>query len=223
MRRLLAVTAVLALASTASADLLPPTPKGFKRVPASHQIVTEKEFPEYSLFVVKVAFSAPGQKTERTAAPAKLDPKTPLVLHTQAGASFVTSYEFVAVPKDAAKEFANEKDFLKAIADGKVNGQLTAKTKIGGGSSTLIPEKDARKEAVTKHKLEKIDKDGIVLTTEKSNDPVPPPGCDDSEEADSVAATPKQGALVAGLGFTAALLLTGFWLAGRNRRRAIAS
>ncbi|MFO0825279.1 MAG: hypothetical protein U0792_19520 [Gemmataceae bacterium] len=223
MRRLLAIVLVLTLASTAMADLLPPTPKGFKRVPASHQIVTEKEFPEYSLFVVKVAFSAPGQKTERTAVPAKLDTKTPLVLHTQSGASFTTSYELVVVPKDAAKEFANEKYFLKAIADGKVNGQLTAKTKIGGGSSTLIPEKDARKEAVTKHKLEKIDKDGIGLTTEKSNDPVPPPGCEDAEDADSVTAAPKNGSFLAGLGFTGALLLTGLWLAGRNRRRAIAS
>lgn len=222
MRRLLASIVLLALAGTASADLLPPTPKGFKRVPASHQIATEKDFPEYSLFVVKVAYSAPGQKTERTAAPAKLDPKNPLTLKTSAGASFTTSYELVAVAKDAAKEFASEKDFLQAIADGKVKGQLTAKTKISGGSTTLIPEKDARKEAVTKHNLEKIDKDGLVLTTEKSKDPVPPPGCDDSEDADAVTTAPKHAAIAAGLGFTGALLLTGFWLVGRSRRRAIA-
>jgi hypothetical protein len=38
-----------------------------------------------------------------------------------------------------------------------------------------------------------------------------------------VTAAPKNGALVAGLSVAGALLLTGFWLAGRNRRRAIAS
>jgi hypothetical protein len=219
MVRTATLAAALLVAGTALADIAPPIPKGFKSVPLSHKIVTEAAFPDYTLFVVENAVVI--GKATRTAAPAKLDTKTPLTLNTSASASVSRSYELVAVPKDAAKGYATEKEFLEAVAAGKVAGLVKSKTVIAGGASTNIKEGDPRKEVVAEYKIEKIDaKDGIVFGKEKADPNVPPPpGCDtDDEGAAPSAYAPKGGTWVAGLAGALAVVFGGLWVARRGRR-----
>ena len=219
MVRTATLAAALLLAGTALADIAPPIPKGLKSVPLSHKIASAAAFPDYALFVVEDAFVT-GTKS-RTARPAKLDAKTPLTLTTSAGASVSRKFELVAVPKDAAKEYATEKEFLEAVATGKVAGLVKSKTVIAGGASTNIKEGDPRKEVVVEYKLEKIDpKDGVVLTKQAADPNVPPPpGCDTGDEdAAPSAYAPKGGAWVAGLAGALAVVFGGLWVARRGRR-----
>lgn len=218
MNRLLATIVALIVAGTALADIAPPIPKGLKRVPLSHKITTEAGFPDYSLFVVEKAFVT--GKSSLTARPVTLDAKTPLVLVTSAGASVSKSYELVAVPKEAGKNYGTEKEFYAAVADGKVAGLVKAKTVIQGGASTNIKEGDPRKEVVAEYKIEKIDpKDGIVFAKEKADPNVPPPpGCDTEDEVTPTAFAPKGGTWVAGLAGALAVVFGGLWVARRGRR-----
>lgn len=222
MKRLLAVAAVLAVAVPAPADIAPPIPKGFKRVPLTHRVVTDKEFPDYALFTVEVIDSFRGNT--RSAAPAKLDAKTPLSLTTTSGASVSRSYELVAVPKDAGKKYATEKEFHKAVADGKVPGQVRSKTIISGGSSRDVKDSDPRKAVVEEYKLEKIDaKDGVVIksATPAAAGSAPPkdsPKPEEEEEAAAAGYAPRGGVWVAGLAAAAAVVTAGLWVARRGRR-----
>jgi hypothetical protein len=219
MKKLTAAALSLLLVGTATADIPPPIPKGFKRVPLSHRITTEAEFPDYLLFTVQNVRQI--RETSRTAAPAKLNAKTPLTLSTGAGASVSTSYELTAVPKDAAKSYPTEKEFLKAVAEGKVAGQLTSKTLIEGSSATNIKDNDPRKEVVREYKLVKIDpKDGVVITTSEAIKKNSEGQCDEEDVAlDSPVTEPARGGVwVAGFAASAALVFGGLWLARRGRR-----
>jgi hypothetical protein len=220
MNRLLLMALVtLVLAVPARADLRPPTPPGFKQVPVQHRVTTDREFPDYEFFTVQVTDSRPRKTTTRQAKAAKLDPKTPLTLKTFTGGSVSMSYELVAVPKDAGKKYASEKDFHQALCDGKVAGQVKAATGFSGPGSTNIKDSDPRKEVVHEYRLEKIDsKDGIVVkpvTPGGAKGPAgsPPPG----EEEPLTAYSPRGGIWVAGLAGALAVLLAGLWLARRWR------
>lgn len=222
MKRLLAVTAGLLIAGTALADIPPPIPKGFKRVPLSFRVVAGAEFPDYTLFTVESVRQI--RETTRTASPAKLDAKSPLTLTTSSGASVSRSFELVAVPKNAGKAYGTEKDFHKAIAEGKVAGQVKASTTFQGASSIELKDNDPRKEVVKEFKLIKIDpKDGIVLTEAEAPKKAPG-GSEEEDEPTSpdapAALTPRAGTLVAGLAATAGVVFAGLWLTRRGRRES---
>src|SRR5438094_10667396 len=108
MKRLLAALVVgLLTASVLVADV--PPPPGFKRVTIDHKITTEKDYADYAFFTVI-------GKDKVTAV--KLDTKTPVeILAKDRGGRFL-GCTLVAVPKDAAKKYDSEKDFLAAIAAG---------------------------------------------------------------------------------------------------------
>ena len=147
MHRYLAVLTLGAFAlGVARADI--PPPKGLKRIPIQHKITTEKDYPEYLFFVVVA---------DTTATARKLDAKTP--------ASFdggPRSLKFFAVPKDAAKDYANEKDFLAAVANGKVKGLVKAIQ--GFDPFREVQDTETQKVFVQEYKIAKIDsKAGIVL------------------------------------------------------------
>ena len=205
MKRVLGVLAVaLLVVGAVHADVAPP--KGLKRVVLDNKITTEKEYPDYVLFLI-----SGGDKVE----PVKLDPKTPLVI---AGAARGGRYRFVqllAVPKDAAKKYDSEKAFHEALAAGKVEGQLKSKT--GFGTLTTIKDADTRKSVVAEYKLEKIDpKEGIVIVAAKGDGPTSSPPKDGGEDGE-VASAPKRGAWVAGLAAALGVALAGVWLARRKR------
>lgn len=223
-RMLLAVAVAGLMVSAALADIAPPIPKGLKRVPVTRHVTTEKDHADYTFFTVEVIDSFRG-KTRNPASPVKFDPKTPIALSPYVGGSASRSYELVAVPKGAGKGFDNEKDFHKAITDGKVTGLLKAKTTISGAGSEDIKESDPRKEVVKEYKLEKVDaKEGLVVTPAKEAPKSAPGKRDGSEESDEpgdeVAAAPRGGLWVAGIAATLALVFAGVWFAGRNRRSA---
>jgi hypothetical protein len=204
MKRLLAAAALVAVAGTAAADI--PPPKGLRRIPLEHKITTEKEFPDFALYAV-----SGGDKAEAV----KLDPKTPATV--TAGGGRYRSAQLVAVPKDAAKKYPSEKEFLAAVAAEKVDGLLKAKNYFS--AFTTVKDADTRKTIVVEYKLEKVDpKDGIVLT-EVNSEREPKKGESRGGEDDEAAAyAPRGGAWVAGLTAAAGLAFGGVWVARRGRR-----
>ena len=185
MKWLVATAAVLIVVCPMYADIRPPIPKGFKEVPFKYRIVTAHEFPDYSFYTIELARVQ--AKTTRTAAHVKLDPKNPVTLSPGGGATVSTAYELFAIPKDAEKKYATEKELHKAIIDWTVPGQVKAKMTFASSGSTHIKDSDPRKEVVEEHKIEKIDpkldaKEGIVLTSPKPAKEEP--GKSGSEECD---------------------------------------
>lgn len=187
-----ALLAGLLAASAARADIAPP--KGFKRLPLEHKIETEKDYPEYSFF--SVGFLA------KDATPVKLDAKTPATV-----TGGYRGVSLVAVPKDAAKSYPTEKDFQAAVAAGKVEGAIKAKTILP--SFTEVKDTDPRKVGVMKYKLEKIDaKDGIVLVPVK--DEVKP-------EEEEALTQPASRPVALGLALAGFIGFTGLVVARRRK------
>ena len=212
MKRMLSMVVVLvASVGVANGDI--PPPKGLKRVPLEHKITTEKAYPDYAFF------SQSGDKV----VPLKLEPKSSATITTGGGVRYLSAV-LVAVPKDAGKKYANEKDFFAAIASAKVEGLIQAP--ITFNAFTEVKVGDGRKVIEMAYKVEKIDpKEGIVLVEVKKGDPKvpPPPGAPKlgGEEEDSASVNtyaPKGGTWVAGLAGTVAVVLGGLWLTRRGRR-----
>lgn len=224
MKRTVAVLVLgLLVAAVARADVAPP--KGMKRVTLDHKITTEKEFPDYIFFTVigggRAGF---GGKNPLGAAEGvtqvKLDPKTPIVIP---GASrnpgIGRQGHLVATPKDAAKAYGSEKEFLAAVRNGKVEGMIRAKTLLD--SITVVKDTDTRTTVVQEYKLEKIDaKDGMVLTRVKEGEAEKKDGGKQEEEEldPQTAFAPRGGVWVAGLSASLAVILGGLWVVRRNRR-----
>jgi hypothetical protein len=209
MNRLLALFTVGLVAGVAVADV--PPPKGFKRVQVTHKITTEKDYPDLLFFTV-------AGNDQVTAA--KLSEKEPLEIAKDRGGRF-RACVLVAVPKNAGKKYTTEKEFYAAIRAGKVEGLV--KSKLNFFLSSEVKDTDKRDVIVLEYKLDKIDaKEGIVLTVKKSADNKDAPEDDSDTPGDVPTATaraPRGGVWVAGLGAALALMLGGFWLAGRARRR----
>jgi hypothetical protein len=201
MRTTLAVALVaLTSAGPARADI--PPPAGFKRVTVDHKIETTKEFADYAFFTV-IGF-------EQVTA-VKLDTKKAYTIEGKNRGGAFQFCELVAVPKDAAKGYATEKDFHAALAKGKVTGQIKAKEDFS--SLTTLKATDARSSVTVTHKLEKVSaKDGIVFAEGKKGGGKP--------EEEELSGRPRGGLVVAGLAAAAGLVLGGLWLAGRSRRPA---
>lgn len=211
MNRFLAVLTLGLAASVAVADV--PPPKGFKRVTVDHKITTEKDYPDYAFFTVI---------GRNRVTPVKLDAKTPIdILAKDRGGRFLTC-TLVAVPKDASTHFATEKEFHAAIAAGKVEGEVKAKE--GFFTQMEVKDTEKRNTIVKEYTLDKIDaKDGIVLVAKKDA-PKKDSGKDspdDSPLPDSPSATvaPRGGMWIAGVTAALAVMLGGFWLVGRSKRK----
>jgi hypothetical protein len=214
------VGVVLMAAAVGRADLIPP---GTKNIPIEHKIETDKEYPDWVFFVVRG--SGGGQK-------AALDPKTPVVIpgssavgngpapqpgeKAKAIALPYRASTLVAVPKEALKKYAAEKDLLAAIEDAKVDGMVRVKAALYDHENAKAT--DARKSIVRRYRVTKIDaKDGIVLEAVKADGA---PGKEEEEQA----ASPRAFSWIAGgLALAGALGFTGFWLLGRTRRREMGS
>jgi|SRR5579883_455155 len=212
MNRLLAVLTLGLVASVAVADV--PPPKGFKRVTVDYKITTEKDYPEYAFFTVI---------GRNRVTPVKLDSKTPLdILAKDRGGRFLAC-TLVAVPKDASKNYATEKEFHAAVAAGKVEGEVKAKE--GFFTQMEVKDTEKRNAIVKEYTLDKIDaKEGIVLVAKDSpkKDNGKDSGDDDSDTPNtpSLASAPRGGLWIAGVAAALAMMFGGLWLVGRSKRKA---
>jgi hypothetical protein len=212
MNRFFAAAAVAALAAGLVVADVPP-PAGFKRVQVDHKITTDKDLPDYEFFTLI--------GKDRVSA-VKLDSKTSVeILAKDRGGRFF-GCTFVAVPKESGKNYASEKEYFAAIAASKVEGLVKAKQTFG--TQMQVKDSDPRDKTVTEYKLDKVDKDGIVLVVKKDEPNKDAPkkdgGKDAPDDGDApVATVPHGGTLVAGLAACAAVLLGGFWVVGRIRHK----
>jgi|GEM_PF-1788106 len=225
-RALLALGVGLFAASIAIADIGPP--KGVKRVVLDHKITTDKEITDYTFYTVLSAGKGAPKVTQ-----VKFGPKTPIVIPGAPRGIFGWQGWVVAVPKDAAKSYASNKEFLKAIQDSKVEG--LAKT-LNLDSFAVVKDTDKRNTIVREHAFDKIDGKMILLTT-KNDDAIPekksgaapekkgdgkdsPDDEEDPAPTPGVTAyTPRGGVWIAGVAAALAVMLGGFWLVGRGKRR----
>lgn len=222
MNRLLAMVAALLGTSVALANF-PPPPRGFPQGRVKHKITTDKEYPDYIFYSTVNGFP---EVKARDITELKLDPKTPITIDcTKVG--FKKAVQLIAVPKDAKKKFDSEKEFLAALADGKVEGVVRTKNYFSKLDEPKI-DKGQGKVVVKEYKIEKIDpKEGIVLVEEKGAEAVPEPPAppkespEDSDEScsDGVANvyTPKGGVWIAGLAGAFSVVLAGLWIVRRPR------
>jgi len=178
MSRILAIAALAFLVSPALADLIPP---GTKNLAIDTKIYTDKDYSEWVFFILG---------GDGTVKPVKLDTNKALTIPGSSGVGNgpvpdpdakprtrpYRSNLLVAVPKDAVKKYATEKELHAALDDGKVPGD-----------HDNVKVTDPRKNIVNRFKLVKIDaKDGIVLEVLKE-DVKPEPEVD----SDPQAAMPK--------------------------------
>ncbi len=231
MNRLLALLTVGLIASTASADLGPP--QGYKRVDGVHTITTDKDLPGYAFYTVEVP--------RKLVAAVKFDAKTPVVIKDPGTRD---CYELVAVPNDTVKKYTNPKDLHKALIEDAVPGALRANQYFH--CRVTVKNAHKGKSAATDYKVEKLDAKTFTLKVVKT-DTVdesklgPEETADDMEGGpidfareqstpdaparrapeprESVAPAPR-GYWVAGLAAFGAIVLGGFWLTGRARRKA---
>ncbi len=212
MKQILALLTVVGVLggvaeTTVRADGLPP--RGQKRIPVDYRISTEKNFPEYEFFTI-IGF--------QRVTPVKLDTTNPVVIPGagRMGRSSVCS--FVAVPKDAAKKYASEAEFLQALRNGTVEGLVRAKTRLG--STTTVKESDPRKMAVVEYRVEKITAtEGIVLVPAKTQGTSSEAQEDSTTTEDAAPPTTftRAGLLLGGLSLSAAVLFMGLWMVRRTR------
>ena len=159
MKRFVVALAALIVGSAVWADIPPPPPAaGFKRVPIEYKVELAQAFPEFTFFQVDYW----GGVT--TVKGINLIPKEPSVVKVaHRGTSLF------AVPKEAVKGYATEKELHDAIIHVKVTG--AAWLQIGGDTSPDIKKEDPRTEIVKEYIVEKIDpKEGIILRKAKKDE-----------------------------------------------------
>jgi hypothetical protein len=205
--------ATLIVGSAVWADIPPPPPAaGLKRVPVEYKVGLTQEFPESTFFLIN-AWGAVTSVKE-----IKLIPKEPSAVTV---ARFGTT--LVAVPKQAVKGYATEKELHDAVIGGKVTGAV--KLEIGSSSFSDIKKEDSRTKIVKEFIVEKIDpKEGIILRKAKKNEKGTgdAPEDEDPESASakgdvSFVDIPLGGMWVAGVAAFLALTLGGLWLVRRHR------
>jgi hypothetical protein len=215
MNRFLAAVVVgLFVPAAGRADLLPP---GTKNIPIEYKIETDKEYLDWVFFVVRGSGGV--QKVT-------LDPKTPVVIPGSGGVGNgpvpqpgekqrIIPYRasaLAAIPKDAVKKYATEKDLHAAVEDGKVEGMVRVKDYFSDHENAKAT--DPRKSITRRYKVTKIDaKGGVMLEPIKADDQ---PGKEEEEAAS--AARPTYTLVAAGLAVAGAIGFAGLWLVGRSRR-----
>lgn len=201
------VAAALGLlaAGVAVADI--PPPKGLRRIPIEYKLEATAEFPDYAFFAV-----SGGDKAE----PVKLDPKAPATV--RAGGGRYRTAQLVAVPKGAAKAYPGEKEFLAAVAAGKVDGAVKAKEYFQ--AFTTVKDADPRAVIVERYTVEKVGPGGITLAPVKEPGGAKPDGGEEAAGADEDAhavPAPRYGRLAAGVSVSLAVVLAGLLIARRAR------
>lgn len=211
MKRFLCVLAFgLILAAAARADLVPP---GTKNLAIEHKIATDKDYPDWTFFVVS---GRGGIKS------VKLDAKTPLTVsgssavgngppppRDKKGPALQISYRsnlLVAIPTETVKKFSSEKELHAAIWALKVEGLVRVKGALSDHTNVKIT--DSRKSVTRSFRLTRIDpKEGIVLEAVEAKGEAP-----GEEEAPE-----RSFAWIAGLAGALGVVLAGLWLARRSR------
>jgi len=223
MRRVLSILVLAAFAGVAVADIPPPPPpKGKKYVLVSNEVALGKDVTGY-VFVKQVT-SFPGMP-EPSYAKLELKADKPTAIPEGGRRTFVTLF---AVPEDVAKAFKTDADMFAAIGTGKLKGAQ----KIGFNSTATVSDKvkgDSVKWTTT---ITGIDAKGIKTKVEGDGHEEPKtkpkdgknnsPNDEDDSQTDAPVATtqtPRGGVLIAGIAATLAVMLGGFWLAGRTRRK----
>ena len=199
-----ALLAGLLLASAATADIAPPPPpKGKKYAAVNNEVVLDKGVSGY-VFVQQTS-TGPG-RPQFTFEKIELAPGKAKALPAGGRRSSVSLY---AVPEKVAKEYKTDDKLFDALKANKVKGAhrlgftstATVPDKIKGDSvrwTTTVTEIDARSGFKTK-----VEGEGYEpKASPKRERPGAPPGT-----------------LAAGIAATLGVLLGGFWLAGRARRK----
>jgi hypothetical protein len=222
VNRFLATIVVLLFAAMiARADLLPP---GTKNIPVNHKIETEQEHPDWVFFIVRGSGGV--QKVA-------LNVKKPIVIPgsggvgngpvPQPGAKPRTipyrANALVAVPKDAVKDYKNDKELHAAIEDGKVAGMHAVNGHFSDHENAKVT--DARKSIEQRYRLTRLDaKDGAILEPIKPEEKPPAdgklPGAVEGIVPDMQWIFPW---IAGGLGLAAVVGLAGVLVIGRTRRR----
>ncbi len=160
MKRFVVALAALIVGSAVWADIPPPPPAaGFKRVPIVYKVGLAQAFPEFTFFLVD-DWGAVSTVKEFRPIP-KEEPSVVKVAHR--------GTRLFAVPKEAVKGYATEKELHDAIIHVQVTG--AAKLQLGGDTSPDIKKEDPRTEIVKEYIVEKIDpKEGIILRKAKKDE-----------------------------------------------------
>ena len=204
MNRLLALLTVGLIAGVAVADVPPPPPpKGKKYVSVTSEVVLAKDVTGF-VFVRQVG-SGPGRPMF-TYSKVELSAEKAAVMSSGGRRSYATLF---AVPQDVAKEFKTDAELFDAVGANKVKGaQRVGFTSVATVSDTV------KGDSVTwKYTITGIDDKGIKTKVE--GDGYEPPA--DKPKKDK--APSPTGTVVAGVAAFVALLLGGFWLVGRTRRK----
>jgi hypothetical protein len=220
-RFLTTCVALLFAAVIARADLLPP---GTKNIPVNHRIDTDQEYPDWVFFIVHGSGGV--KKVELTVkkpitifgsggvgnGPAPRPGEKPRTIPYRANA-------LVAVPKDALKDYKNDKDLHAAVEDGKVPGMHA----INGHFSDHENAKatDGRKSIEHRYRLTKLDaKSGATLEPIKPEEKSPgTPGSSLATEGVIPDSQSMFSWIAGGLVVAALVGFAGVFLIGRSRRR----
>lgn len=200
-----ALVAALLVASAATADIPPPPPpKGKKYVSVSAEVALGKDVTGY-VFVRQTA-TGPGapkftsEKVEFADGKAKAMP---------AGGRRTYTTLF-AVPQDVAKEFKTDDELFDALKTNKLKGALP----LGFPGTATVSDAVKGDSVKWTYTITAIDpKTGIQTKVEGE-------GYEEPKRPGAKEKPPVQaGVFVAGGAVALALLLGGFWLAGRARRK----
>lgn len=219
MRKILALLMLGAFAAVAVADIPPPPPpKGKKYIAVSNEVVLGKDVSGY-VFVQQVGMGFGDtrfsyEKLELTAAKAK-------AMAAGGRRTFVNLY---AVPQDTAKEFATDAELFDAIGKNKAKGAH----RLDFQSTATVSDTIKGESVKWTYTITGIDaKTGIKTNVEgegyeepKKNKKGGKDSPEDEDDSDApAAAAPRGGMWIAGLAAFGALMLGGFWVAGRGRRK----
>ena len=198
--------AAAVVANAARADIPPPPPPmGKKYVSVSNEVVLGKDVTGY-VFVVKSSFG-PGRPIT-TQHKLELTPGKAVEIH----ADGKYGSALYAIPEAVAKEFKTDQELYGALELGKVPGVHS----IGFGGTTTVSRLVMGKSVKWTTTITGIDANGIKTKVEgKGAEPPNKP----EKDSPTAVQTPHGVPCVGSIAAFAALMLGGFWLVGRSRRK----
>jgi hypothetical protein len=178
------------------ADVAVPPPKGKKFVAVKHSVKLDKSITGYVFFTRPLGLrSGPFEKIELSADKA---------VALSGGGKF--GLQLLAVPAAVVQKYASEKELLAALTD-KLEGVSSARF----DRTTLLPEKDERKELSLEHVIIGFDAKKSIQMKDAGDAPRAP------EKKESASAPASLSWVISGLAVSAALATGGLWLARRRR------
>jgi hypothetical protein len=214
-RFLLALTAVVALAAAAVADLGPrplgPIPKS-KSVPVTNVLKYANEFPNHTFWAITDGPNGP------TVVPMKADPSKPHPLNLKG----VTSAVIYALPNDVAKQYETPREFLRAVASARIPLTVVASPVLVKEEAVFAGDKRTAIERVTvvsggiKTGVAFAEEDPVParkdpLLPKKKNDPEP-----DAPDEATAEDRPAPRLIVVGLASALAVAFAGLWVVRRK-------